>query len=425
MSTISILSDGGSMKAGILAIGTELLMGQTVNTNASYLSHALNDLGVGVYYHYTIGDNPERIKSALIDLMTKCDLVITTGGLGPTLDDITKEMIAEVLGLEMVLDPHSLSRVKERFMLFNRIMPESNIRQSYFPEGAIILDNDQGTAPACIINCQKTDTKIIVLPGPPRELKHLFDKYVKTYLSDLNGLSMASAYLSVYDLGESTAEELLMDLIVDQVNPTIATYAGDGKVLIRVTSSGYSEDENKRLVDEMVDVIKGRIGTYIVSDSGQDIDSVIFELLKAKGKTISFVESCTGGKLVSALVKYPGASDVVDSGLVTYSNASKIREVNVLSETLQTYGAVSHQTCYEMVKGLVDKTGTNIGVSITGIAGPTGGTDEKPVGLVYIGIKIEDEIYTFENRFTGNRDMIQTRTVIKALKLLYDLLIRM
>ena len=163
------------MKAAILAIGTELLMGQTVNTNASYLSHALNDLGIGVYYHYTVGDNPERMKSALMDLMSKCDLVITTGGLGPTLDDITKEMIAEVLGLEMVLDPHSLARVKERFMLFNRVMPESNVRQAYFPKGATILDNDQGTAPACIIDCQKTNTKIIVLPGPPRELKHLFE----------------------------------------------------------------------------------------------------------------------------------------------------------------------------------------------------------------------------------------------------------
>lgn len=413
------------MKAGILAIGTELLMGQTVNTNASYLSKALNDLGIGVYYHYTVGDNPDRMKSALSDLLEKCDLVITTGGLGPTLDDITKEMVADVLGLEMVLDAHSLSRVKERFLLFNRTMPANNIRQAYFPEGALILDNDEGTAPACIINDHNTETKIIVLPGPPRELKHLFDKYVKNYLSELNGLVMASTYLSVYDLGESAAEEILMDLIVGQINPTIATYAGDGKVLIRITASGHPEIENRRLVDEMVDVIKSRIGSYIISDTGKDIDLVLFELLKEKGKTISFVESCTGGKLVSALVKYPGASDVIDCGFVTYSNAAKMREVGVLSETLQTYGAVSHQTCYEMVKGLVDKTGTNIGVSITGIAGPTGGTDEKPVGLVYIGIRIEDEIYTFENRFSGNREMIQTRTVNKALKLLYDLLNKM
>lgn len=413
------------MKAGILAIGTELLMGQTVNTNASYLSQALYDLGIGVYYHYTVGDNPERMKNALMDLMSKCDLIITTGGLGPTLDDITKEIIAEVLDREMNLDAHSLTRIKERFMLFNRVMPESNIRQAYFPEGAIILDNDQGTAPGCIVECQKTDTKIIVLPGPPRELKHLYEKYVKEYLSEKNGLSMFSSYLSVYDLGESTTEELLMDLIVGQNNPTIATYAGDGKVLVRVTSSGHSEMENRQIVDEMVKVIKSRMGAYIVSDTGQDIDRVIFDQLKSIGKTISFVESCTGGKLVSTLLKHPGASDVVDSGFVTYSNASKMRDLNVLYETLQTYGAVSHQTCYEMVKGLVDKTGTNIGVSITGIAGPTGGTEEKPVGLVYIGIRIGDEIYTFENRFTGDREMIQTRTVIKALKLLYDLLVKM
>jgi nicotinamide-nucleotide amidase len=413
------------MKAGILAIGTELLMGQTVNTNATYLSKQLNDLGIGVYYHYTVGDNPERIKKALSDLLDHCDLIVTTGGLGPTLDDITKEVIAEALGRKMVLDLRSFDIVKEHFKKFNRVMPESNIRQAYFPEGAIILDNDKGTAPACIVELKESNQAIVVLPGPPRELKHIYDKHVKAYLEASTALNMHSIYLSVYDYGESSVEETLMDLIKEQTNPTIATYAGDGKVLIRVTSSGLMQSENKMEVNHVVTEIKRRMGDFIVSDSGEDIDVVISRLLKERGLKISIVESCTGGKLTSALVKHAGASDIVETGIVTYSNASKIREVGVSQETLQTYGAVSHQTCFEMVKGLIAKTGSDVGISITGIAGPTGGTLEKPVGLVYIGLSIGGDIYTFENKFTGDRELIQNRCVIKALKLLYDFLVKM
>jgi len=413
------------MKAGILAIGTELLMGQTVNTNASYLSKQLNDLGIGVYYHYTIGDNPQRIKNALLDLMNNCDLILTTGGLGPTLDDITKEVIADTLGVEMILDHRSFSLIKERFRMFNRTMPDSNIRQAYFPEGAIILDNEQGTAPACILEIKDKQQSIVVLPGPPRELKHLYEKYIMSYLKSLNSVKMHSMYLSVYDYGESSIEETLLDLIVNQTNPTIATYAGDGKVLIRVTSSGLDESENIIEVKKIVEIIKGRIGKFIVSEEGQDIDFVITELLKSKGMKVSIVESCTGGKLSNALIKHAGASEIIDLGVVSYSNEAKIKEVAVNPDTLQTFGAVSHQTCYEMVKGILLKSGSDVGLSVTGIAGPSGGTPEKPVGLVYIGLNIKGDIYTFENKFTGDREMIQKRAVIKALKILYDYLIKM
>ena len=411
------------MKAAILAIGTELLMGQTVNTNASYLSRALSELGIGVYYHNTVGDNPLRIKETLKLLLDSCDLIVTTGGLGPTLDDITKEVIAETLGLNMVLDQHSLDLIKERFRLFNRTMPESNIRQAYFPEGAIILDNAQGTAPACILEVAGTEKVIVVLPGPPREMKHIYHTYIESYLKSRSNIRMHSKYLSVYDLGESALEERLIDLIINQTNPTLATYAGDGKVLLRVTSSGDDTLDHIKLVEDMVKIVKTRVGEYIVSEDGDDIDRVILNLLMNKKLKIAFAESCSGGKLVSTFVKHAGASEVVDAGLVTYSNEAKVRELNVNPQTLKTYGAVSHQTCAEMVKGLIDKTGCDIGVSITGIAGPTGGSEEKPVGLVYIGIGINKEVYTFENHFSGDRAMIQHRAVIKALKLLYDSLL--
>jgi competence/damage-inducible protein CinA C-terminal domain len=413
------------MKAGILAIGTELLMGQTVNTNAAYLSRELTSLGIGSYYHFTIGDNPDRIKKAILELLDTCDVIITTGGLGPTLDDISKEVIADALNLKMVLDERSLSIIKERFIMFNRTMPESNVRQAYFPEGAIILDNAKGTAPACIVEISESDQCIIVLPGPPREMAHIYDTYIKNYLTQKNATKMHSVYLSVYDYGESSVEEKLIDLIEGQTNPTVATYAGDGKVLLRVTASGDDAQKNIDDVNGFVDIIKNRIGNYIVSEKGEDIDRVIISLLKEKRQKIAFVESCTGGKLVSSLIKHSGASDVVDSGIVTYSNEAKMRDVNVSHDTLQTFGAVSHQTCYEMVKGLITKTGVDIGISITGVAGPNGGTTEKPVGLVYIGIAIGGDIYTFENKFSGDREMIQNRTVYKALKLLYDYLSKM
>lgn len=412
------------MRAGILAIGTELLTGQTVNTNAAYLGSELATLGIGVYYQQTVGDNMERMKLAISEMLERVDVLITTGGLGPTQDDITKEMVAEVINKKMILDQHSLDLIKERFRMFNRTMPESNVRQAYFPEGAIILDNKMGTAPACIVELENQKS-IIVLPGPPREMKFIYGTYIKDYLSNKSKIKLSSRFLSIYDYGESAVEERLIDLIDGQTNPTFATYAGDGKVILRITASGPSVTENETLCDQYANIINERIGNHIVSFTGKDIDEVVLNKLIDKKLTISFAESCTGGKLVSSLIKYSGASEVVDTGIVTYTNASKVRELNVREEILQTYGAVSHQTCYEMVKGLIEKTGSDIGISVTGIAGPSGGTTEKPVGLVYIGIGFGGEIFTFENKFTGDRELIQNRTVIKALKIIYDFLEKM
>lgn len=410
------------MIAGILAIGTELLMGQTVNTNATFLSDALNHMGISVYYHVTVGDNRSRMIKHLKELLNECDVVFTTGGLGPTQDDITKEAVAEALGLEMIYDEHSMVRIKERFKLYNRKMSESNIRQAYFPEGAKILDNHEGTAPACIVDVPNSDKIIYVLPGPPREMKHIFDTYMREDLLNRNQMKMYSAYLSVYDLGESSTEEALIDLINDQKDPTIATYAGEGKVLVRVTSFNPDEVQAKKVVEDMSITIKERIGEYVVSDKGEDISEVIISQLRDKGWTIAFAESCTGGKLVESLVKNAGASDVVNRAYITYSNQAKIEDLGVSEKTLEMYGAVSHETCLEMVKGLKVKSGADVCISITGIAGPGGGSEEKPVGLVYIGLSINGEAFTIEKRFKGNRTFIRQRAMNTTLKLIYDYL---
>jgi len=410
------------MIAGILAIGTELLMGQTVNTNAAYLGEQLNDMGISVYYHLTVGDNRSRMKALLMQLIEECDLIFTTGGLGPTQDDITKEAIAEALELEMIFDEHSMGCIKERFKLYNRQMTDSNIRQAYFPEGAQILDNGEGTAPACIVKVPNSEKIVYVLPGPPREMKHIFTRYIRDDLLMRNKMKMHSKYLSIYDLGESSTEDALMDLIDVQQDPTIATYAGEGKVLVRVTSFNNDAEIATQNVDRMVDEIYKRIGEYIVSDHGENINEVIVKQLAEKHLTIAFAESCTGGKLIESLIQVPGASQVVNRGYITYDNEAKIEDLGVSINTLNRYGAVSHETCLEMVKGVKNKAKVDIGIAITGIAGPGGGTDEKPVGLVYIGVCFNDKCYTLEHHFKGNRSMIRQRALNTTLKIIFDLL---
>lgn len=406
------------MKAGILAIGTELLMGQTVNTNAAEISKALSALGIGVYLHYTVGDNRERMASHLKKLMTDCDLVITTGGLGPTQDDITKEVVADVLGMEMTLDQKSLDYVKSRFKKFNRIMPESNVRQAYFPSGATILDNEKGTAPACLIETEAAT--VVVLPGPPSEMKHVLQKHILPYLQKKVQPTMHSAYLSVYDMGESMVEEKLLSLIDQQVDPTLATYAGEGKVLLRITSSSGTIEENKIRVASMTEQVIAVLGHHVVSCTGEDLPEVLMKQLVAMKKTVTFAESCTGGKIASSLIALSGASEVVHSGIVCYSNDSKERYLNVPEDVIARYGAVSSETCERMTEGVLKLSGADYSIAVTGIAGPSGGTEEKPVGLVYIGIGSRKGIQVFKEQFFGDREQIQNRVVLKALKRLYD-----
>ena len=407
------------MKAGILAIGTELLMGQIVNSNAAYLSRELNALGVGVFYHYTVGDNYERIETHLKEMLKQCDLVFTTGGLGPTLDDITKEVIAGALGLEMHLDPHSMDCLEARFKQFNRPMTDNNIRQAYFPEGAIILDNDMGTAPACIIETDGGKKAIVVLPGPPKEMKHVFETHLRSFIKKLNPGNIYSKFLSIYGMGESRVEAELMPIFEAQNNPTLATYASVGRVLLRVTSSGLPPEENNQVVNRMVEKIRDKIGDYIVSESGEDIDVVVLNLLKQKKLKIAFAESCTGGSLAAQLIKNSGASEVLDCSFITYSNQAKHVQLGVSSQALEEYGAVSHEVCREMVLGLKNISNADVCVSVTGIAGPTGGTTEKPVGRVYIGINDANGVQTYEYTFVGDRETIQYRTVIEALRRVY------
>ena len=371
------------MKATILCVGTELLFGQTVNTNATYLSQQLQLLGIDVLYHFTVGDNPDRLRALLKTALDETDLVITSGGLGPTQDDLTKEIITEVMGDELVLDQEVYDTISGFFKKVNREMTENNKKQAYVPKNGVVIYNDKGTAPGIIVtNESKT---VIALPGPPRELKYLFEKTVLPYLAEkTHGGIIFYKVLRFYGIGESTLESKLLPLIDGQTDPTIATYAKEGECTIRIASKRNTEVEAIQAVDDMELKVKSIVGDYMFSDEDEDLSTVVANKLLEKELTLSSAESATGGLFASELITVPGISDSYDSGFITYSNASKVEELGVSADSIKNYGAVSEEVAVEMAKGCREKAQTSIAVSVTGVAGPDGGTEEKPVGLAWI-----------------------------------------
>lgn len=372
------------MKTAILTVGTEILFGQIVNTNAAWLSGELNNLGFDVMYHYSVGDNSGRLREMINMAFNDCDMIITTGGLGPTQDDLTKETIASVMGKKLILDERALADLKSHYEKSKRPMTENNLKQAYIPEDAELLYNDQGTAPGFWL--EKQGKIIVSMPGPPREMTNMFEKEVRPRLEKMRDSVIYYRILRTFGLGESSMETVLLPLIDDQTDPTIATYAKEGECSLRIASKRPGKDEAKAAVDDMVRKVADIIGEYIYSYDNEDLTDVVGRLLIDKHITISCAESCTGGLFAGALAGIPGISAVFERGIVTYTNRAKKEELGVSRETLRKYGAVSPQTAMEMAAGLSAKTGSDICVSVTGIAGPDGGTEEKPVGLVYIGI---------------------------------------
>jgi len=374
------------MTAEILAVGTELLMGQIANTNAQYISSKLPDIGVYVYFHQVVGDNPGRMKDALRQALGRSDVVIMTGGLGPTMDDITKEIVGECFGRKLVPDADSLERIRRRMASYGaNIMAKNNERQAFFPEGAKILPNDNGTAPGCIV--EEGGKTVIMLPGPPSEMRPMFDAQVMPHLGGNAEYRLESRFLRIFGIGESRLEDMLSDIIESQTNPTLATYAKEGEVTLRVTAR-YSINTNNGgdILAPVVEIIRRRVGDCLYSTDNEDLEEAALQALLAKGLTLSLAESCPGGLIASLLTDIPGASGAFLSSAVTYSNEAKMKILGVRGDTLNTYGAVSMQTALEMAEGARRASGSDIALSVTGIAGPDGGSAEKPVGLVFLAI---------------------------------------
>lgn len=396
------------MNSEILSVGTELLMGQIANTNAMYISNKLREIGINVYYHSVVGDNEKRVKDAFDIAKDRVDLIITTGGLGPTQDDLTKEVLSESLGRKLIFSEYCYTIIEEYFKRNNRSMTPNNKKQAYIPEGSIIIPNKVGTACGFIV--EDNNKIIVMLPGPPNELNPMLEDTVIPYLQNKTNMVIKSTYIKVFGLGEAQVCDKIKDLIDNQQDPTIATYCEVGEVLIRLTTSGRSGKDCDAVLNAMEQKIRDRLGDYIYSTSGQNLQQTVVQLLKENNKTISAAESCTGGLLSAKITDVSGASQVFNRAIVSYTNIAKMENLNVPEDVLEKYGAVSEETCRYMAEGVRKVSSTDIGVSITGVAGPTGGTPKKPVGLVYIGLSTKDKTEVKKLMLDGNRDKIRELT---------------
>ncbi|CEO35178.1 competence damage-inducible protein A [[Clostridium] sordellii] len=404
------------MKAEIITVGTEILLGDIVNTNSQFLAKELASLGLDVYYQSTVGDNESRLMDTLNESLDRSDIIITTGGLGPTNDDITKEVAAKCFNQELVFYNDIWKDIKQYFEKIGVEPTENNKKQAYFPKDCIILNNSNGTAPGAIL--KKENKMIIVLPGPPKEMILMFNNELKKHLENLTDYKLISRTLRFFGIGESELEDKLSDIINNQTNPTIAPYAKEGEVTLRITAKSYTKDDADNLIDEVENKIKTVVGKYLYGYGETTLEETVAKLLVEKNLTIAVSESCTGGMVSSMLIDYPGISQVFMEGCVTYSNEAKMSRLGVKKETLDSFGAVSTETAIEMAKGVAMNLKTNVGLSTTGIAGPGGGTTEKPVGLVYIGLYINGKTKVKKLNLAGSREKIRVKATKEALNFL-------
>ncbi|MCQ2969302.1 MAG: competence/damage-inducible protein A [Clostridium sp.] len=404
------------MKAEIIAIGSEILLGDIVNTNAQYLSKELAQVGIDVYHQQVVGDNEERLLRAYDEAYKRSELIITTGGLGPTQDDITKESAAKYFNKSLKLDENSLKSIEKYFNKQGRELKGNNIKQAYFPEGSIIMQNSCGTANGVII--EEENKKMIILPGPPKEMESMFKNEVMPYLEKLTNCVIKSKMLRIFGIGESFMAEELAYLIDNGKNPTVAPYAKGVDVSLRITAKGKSEEECLNLIKPIEMEVRKTLKQKVYAEGEVTLEHKVAEMLSKSNLTISTAESCTGGMIADKLISYPGISNVFIEGAVTYSNEAKIRRLGVKKETLDLYGAVSKETAREMAEGICKESGSDISIVTTGIAGPGGATKEKPVGLVYIGLCFKGETIVEKFTFQGERDKVRERATMNALNLL-------
>lgn len=412
------------MTVELISVGTEILLGNIVNTNAAYLSEKCALLGLSLYYQTAVGDNEERLSETVKQAIKRSDVVILSGGLGPTEDDLTKEVAAAALGLELKEDAHTKKRIQSYFKQRNLgDITENNWKQAMVPDGAIVVDNHNGTAPGIIMEAE--GKRVILLPGPPNELIPMFESDIYPYLKKLEPETICSKMVKICGRGESSVETEIRDLIDSQTNPTVAPYAKDGEVHLRVTAKAESEKKANKLIKPVVKELKRRFGRDVfTTDEHEMLEDVVVKLLKNRGLTMSTAESCSGGLLAARIINVAGASEVFEQGMVTYSNNAKRRLLGVKKGTLKKHGAVSLETAKEMAKGGAKAAKADVCVGITGIAGPGGGTKKKPVGLVYIACCIKGKVTVKEYHFTGHRAKIRYNTVISALTLLRECLLK-
>ncbi len=391
----------------LISVGTEILLGDILNTDAQFLSQELAKMGISVLHQSTVGDNAERLMKLLEEASERSDIIILSGGLGPTPDDITKEVCCEFFGKKMYLHEESLEKMKVFFAERKREMPESNVKQAMLPEGCVVFRNNNGTAPGLAM--EKDGTHLLLLPGPPRELKAMFLESAVPYLRQFSDKVIISHNVRTFGIGESSMAEKVSDLL-DMQNPTVAPYAKDGEALLRVTAMADSEEQAEEMCRPVIDEIESRLGDTVYGVDYTCIEEAVVGLLREKNLKIATAESCTGGFIAKRITNVSGSSDVFECGIVSYSNRIKHEILGVSSEDLEKYGAVSETVARQMAEGAVRVSGADIAVSVTGIAGPNGDGSDKPVGLSYIGLADRNNSWVRELK-TGRTDREYNRYV--------------
>lgn len=415
------------MTVELISIGTELLMGNIVNTNANYLSKECAKLGFSMYHQLTVGDNEHRLYEAITTALSRSDILILTGGLGPTSDDITKDTLAKVLGRNVIMDEHSRERIRDymnRVATDNKAIPgslnkitENNWKQALKLEESIVIDNEYGSAPGYIV--KDNNKLVILLPGPPFEMIPMFENNMLPYLKKLQDKVFVTKMVKICGIGESTAETIIIDLIEKQSNPTIAPYAKGGEVHFRVTASANNEEDALSLINPVIDEMRSRFADNIFTfDENESLEEVVVKLLIEHRLTLVTAESCTAGLLSGRLVNVSGVSKTFMQGFITYSNQAKVKYLGVNPDTLDNFGAVSEETAKEMAIGAIKASDCDVSIAVTGLAGPEGGTVDKPVGLVYFACNILGKTLVSVRHFKGNREKIREHSVVAALDLI-------
>jgi len=404
--------------AEILCVGTEILIGDIINTNAAYISKRLAEYGINQFHQGVVGDNPDRLKRFLSEALSRADMVILTGGLGPTYDDLTKEVIAELMGKRLLLNEEAYSRMKEYFQSRNIEMTENNVKQAYMPEGCIILQNNCGTAPGAIIENEEQNKAVVMLPGPPREMKPMFEEGVVPFLEGLSDDKLVSINVNIFGMGESKVESEIIDIMQKSLNPTVAPYATDGEVRLRITAKAKTDEEGKKLCFEMLETLKQTsVGQYIYGVDTTLEEALVKKLIE-RNKKISVAESCTGGLVTGKITAVSGSSAILDGSVVSYANRIKNKFLCVSEDVLNEKGAVSEECALQMAEGVRKMMDSDIGVSVTGIAGPTGGTKEKPVGTVFVAVSTASKSKCIKLNIRNNgREYIRGISVKNALHL--------
>ncbi len=416
------------MTVELLCVGTEILLGNIVNTNAAWMAEKCALLGLSCYYQTVVGDNERRLSDTLELALSRSDIVILSGGLGPTQDDLTKEVAARAFGRKLVEDSHTKEKLAKDFRQLDiHHVTENNWKMALVPEGALVVDNRNGMAPGLILTGtlpgkeELGERTAILLPGVPGELYPMFEEDIVPYLRSLQSEGIYSHMVKICGIGESKVETMILDLVDGQENPTIAPYAKTGEVHLRVTARAETEEAAEELMTPVLAELKNRFGIHLfTTEEAVTLEETIVTLLKERQMTVTTAESCTGGLLAGRLLNVPGASAVFNEGYITYANEAKEKILGVPHEILETRGAVSEETAERMAKGAAEAANADAAVSVTGLAGPDGGTKEKPVGLVYIGCQVKGKVRVREYHFTGNREKIREYAVVRALTFLRE-----